>query len=271
MIFKKMGLMFDKHAQLPTAIVLGDRIRIYYSSRVDGKSLIYYFEVDANFPDRILFIGEECVLSCGKRGCFDDSGVMPSSILKIGNELWMYYSGWNCDKGLVPYGHGIGLAKCELNKSEFVRISDGPIIDRSIFNPYLCNSPYVNNNCGFWNMLYCSGTGWSNNFPKYIIRKASSIDGLSWILNCDSLIGDSNEDAVSRPWMFKDSIWYSSRKENTNYKIKSTGEILLEDKTFEWESDMNCYPCIIEYGSRVYMFYNGNGYGASGIGWAELK
>jgi hypothetical protein len=37
----------------------------------------------------------------------------------------------------------------------------------------------------------------------------------------------------------------------------------------EWDSDMVCYPYLHSSGGRHWLFYNGNGYGASGIGWAE--
>ena len=33
---------------------------------------------------------------------------------------------------------------------------------------------------------------------------------------------------------------------------------------------MLCYPALVNYGDRVYMFYNGNDYGKTGFGYAEL-
>ena len=39
----------------------------------------------------------------------------------------------------------------------------------------------------------------------------------------------------------------------------------------DWESEMTCYPWVVDYQDRTYMFYNGNGYGETGIGWAELR
>ena len=34
---------------------------------------------------------------------------------------------------------------------------------------------------------------------------------------------------------------------------------------------MICYPNIVEANNKVYMFYNGNGFGKSGFGVAELE
>ena len=38
-----------------------------------------------------------------------------------------------------------------------------------------------------------------------------------------------------------------------------------------WDSDMICYPHIVAVGNKYYMFYNGNGFGRSGFGYAELE
>ncbi len=35
-----------------------------------------------------------------------------------------------------------------------------------------------------------------------------------------------------------------------------------------WDSEMVTYPAVIDDGARLHMFYNGNDYGRSGIGYA---
>jgi hypothetical protein len=37
-----------------------------------------------------------------------------------------------------------------------------------------------------------------------------------------------------------------------------------------WESEMVEYPYLVSHRDSTYMFYNGNGYGKSGIGLAQL-
>jgi hypothetical protein len=32
---------------------------------------------------------------------------------------------------------------------------------------------------------------------------------------------------------------------------------------------MQTYPLVIQIGTKKYLFYNGNGFGKTGIGWAE--
>ena len=37
-----------------------------------------------------------------------------------------------------------------------------------------------------------------------------------------------------------------------------------------WDSQMMSYPNVIKYNSKLYMFYNGNGFGQTGFGYAVL-
>jgi hypothetical protein len=38
-----------------------------------------------------------------------------------------------------------------------------------------------------------------------------------------------------------------------------------------WDSSMTCYPFVTAFDDRVHLFYNGNGFGRSGIGYAQLE
>jgi len=38
-----------------------------------------------------------------------------------------------------------------------------------------------------------------------------------------------------------------------------------------WDSEMICYPCVFEHLGKIYMLYNGNGYGKTGFGLAVLE
>ena len=42
-------------------------------------------------------------------------------------------------------------------------------------------------------------------------------------------------------------------------------------KKEKWENQMHCYPHVIKFKKNLYMFYNGNNYGKSGIGLAKLN
>jgi hypothetical protein len=38
-----------------------------------------------------------------------------------------------------------------------------------------------------------------------------------------------------------------------------------------WDSKMIAYPCVLEADGRRLLFYNGNGFGQDGFGWAEWE
>jgi len=38
-----------------------------------------------------------------------------------------------------------------------------------------------------------------------------------------------------------------------------------------WDSTMTCYPFVLSFDGRTVMFYNGNGFGSTGFGYAVLE
>jgi len=276
----KKGLIYNHPAQLPTVQVLGDTLRIFYSRRENNKSRIHAFETDL---EQIL--DDYPVLDLGERGCFDDSGVMPSCIATVDGRTALYYTGWNIDKGDVPYGHGIGLALLEDGK--FERYSKGPILDRTPNTPFLVNSPYVLKLDSYL-MWFCNGVGWDGNFPMYNIQCAKSDDGINWSV-LDSKPYPYGY-ACSRPCVVCEDgknarMWFGRKNKHSAYQIEMSyayepwkpynqwisvaSDIVKSSEG--WDSEMISYPCIVKYKGRTLMFYNGNGFGESGIGYMELK
>ena len=39
----------------------------------------------------------------------------------------------------------------------------------------------------------------------------------------------------------------------------------------DWDSDMQCYPHVFEFGGSIYLLYNGNEFGRYGFGLAVLE
>lgn len=121
---------------------------------------------------------------------------------------------------------------------------------------------------------------------SYHIRYADSDDGLNWRRLGRVCIDfqAQNEYAISRPSVVRDPdmyrMWYSHR--GAGYRIgyaESDDGVVWTRKDEEagidvslegWDSEMIEYPCVFDHGARRYMLYNGNGYGATGIGLAEL-
>ena len=63
---------------------------------------------------------------------------------------------------------------------------------------------------------------------------------------------------------------YAESEDGTNWKRKD--EIVgISISSSGWDSEMIEYPYILNHENNLYMFYNGNGYGESGIGLAVLE
>ena len=285
------------HAQLPTPhLVSEERLRIYFSSRDEqGRSRIGVVEVDPDQPAAMQALHHSPVLDLGRRGTFDDSGVMPSSLVDAGGRLHLYYVGWT--RGVsVPYGNAIGLAISTDAGTTFTRAFEGPVVDRDRDEPFSTLTCSVLRESGTWRMWYTSTTGWIDVRgvfePIYVIKYAESEDGVAWRReNVTCIEPRSPLEANGRPWVLRDGatyrMWYSYRgvdgyrdDPNNSYRIgyaeSSDGlswqrrdEVVgIELSESGWDSEMIAYPSIYEHRDTKHLLYNGNGFGASGIGHA---
>jgi len=90
------GSWRDNSALTPTLLDMGSNVlRIYVGMRDSlGVSRIGYIDVSKNNPSEVLKISENPVLDVGEKGCFDDNGVILGDVLRVGEEIWMYYVGF---------------------------------------------------------------------------------------------------------------------------------------------------------------------------------
>jgi len=305
----KKGLIFkvDKnfewmqsHSQVPTVDIVNDKIwRIYFSTRDSkNRSNISYFEVEAGNPTNIIYVHDKPILPLGKIGTFDDCGLMPSWIISHKGLKYLYYIGWTV-RNTVPYHNSIGLAISYDNGKTFEKFSEGPIFSPTHKEPYFTGSSCVLIDNNIWKNWYLSCTKWEiiNGKPEpfYHIKYAESKDGINWDRNGIVAIDyKSDEEAgIVKASVLKEGnkfkMWYSSRfaEEYRNDKEKSyrigyaesyngTNWTRIDDKVgiymseTGWDSEMMAYPHVLDYNEQKYMFYNGNGFGKSGIGFAVL-
>ena len=95
-----------------------------------GISRIKYIDVKEDNPSEIVHISERVSLNIGKPGCFDDNGMILGDIVRIKNELWMYYVGFqHVEK--VKFCAFSGLAISDDNGESFQRYSEVPVMDRT--------------------------------------------------------------------------------------------------------------------------------------------
>lgn len=279
-----------------------DILRVYFSSRDDlGRCKPSYLDLDANNPSKILNILDRPILDLGDPGTFDDCGIMPTWVIKDKNEFYLYYIGWNV-RNTVPYHNSIGLASSS-DGHLFNKKFHGPIIQRNHLEPYFNGSACILKDNGVFKMWYLSCTKWEeiNNKkePFYNIKYAESFDGIIWKRNNITCIDflNNNEGGISRPSVIIENgiykMWYSYRGKtnyrqnediNQSYRIGYAESLdgitwkRLDDSSLsldisrdsEWDNFMLEYPCVIDVKGKRYMFYNGNGFGETGFGYAVL-
>jgi len=289
MTFKNLGLIFGpdhtfewqkSHAMLPTPYKLEKNLfRIFYGSRnSENQSHIDFFDFNTKTLDVCNSIHPHPVLKPGRLGSFDDNGVLPSCVLEVDNEIFMYYIGFK-PGGTTRMDLFGGLAISSDYGLSFSRWSESPIIERSRINPFINTAPWVIKIKSIFVMYYVAGVEWVNpNLPRYNIQIATSDDGKTWERNGVVAIDfEGNENALARPFVFfsknKYIMWFSAKGENYSPCIAESHD------GFNWSrisapnievisglnDEMTCYPVCIQDENKIFVLFNGNNYGERGV------
>jgi len=274
------------HAMIPTPEPLGGGlVKVYFSGRNDdNQSHIGWAVIDLTTPDKILEFSSEPVLTPGQLGCFDDNGVTPSCIIRDGDEVRLYYIGWNPGVTVRMHLFG-GLAISRDNGRSFERWSRAPIIERCPTDPYLNTAPWVVKADNEWRMYYVSGTEWVHkDLPRYNIKLARSQDGKTWVRDGHVCIdfATANENALARPYVIHENdvwkMWFAHKGDAYKFGYAESYDGISWERRDDfagiiptpntWDSDMVEYGAVVKYEGQRFMFYNGNNYGYGGIGLA---
>ena len=310
MDWQKKGLIFvpsteswmHTYAQVPTPLIFDDYIRVYFGCRPKTDdplpiSQIAYVDVDRKNPAQVLRVAEAPVLVLGGKGCFDEFGLHPLSIVRNKEEIWLYYVGWTRMVS-VPFNRAIGLAVSRDSGDSFNRYGKGPVVGATHNEPFLQQGPSVKIINNIWHMWYLTGLDWIEHQGRmeaiYQIMHATSNDGIYWNRDGQPVMPTIVENechagqaVIERAGKYH--MWFSYRRgldfrnAEGGYRLGyATSTDLIEwqrDDTKAgidvsengWDSEMICYPNIIECDGRTLMFYSGNYFGRDGFGYAELK
>jgi hypothetical protein len=282
------------HAANPFAEKVSDAVyKIYFTCRnKDNSSHIGYVLVDFDDDFKVLDISSRPVLSPGEPGIFDDSGVAMGFLVNVGDRKFLYYLGWNL-KVTVPWLNTIGLAVWNDEKEAFEKYSRAPVMDRSNEDPFSISYPSVLFEEGKYRMWYGSNLKWGKTQDEmaHVIKYAESEDGIKWNRNDLVHIGleHPNEYALSKPFVIRSGhlykMWYSYRANGDigTYRIgyadspdghmwtRKDDQAGIDVSAEGWDSEMISYPFVFDHKGETYMLYNGNGYGKTGFGIAQLK
>jgi predicted GH43/DUF377 family glycosyl hydrolase len=314
--WKKLGRVFNpatdgvgpwmrEFAQCPTPFLLDERtLRVFISCRParDGEAMYVshpaYVDLDRSDPTRLLRVSPKPLLPLGGMGAFDEFGVMPCSVVRRGETLYMYYTGWT-RMSSVPYTVGIGVAVSHDGGESFERIGDGPVLGLTLNEPYLVNSPAVKIIDELWHMWYLTGTGWLRTQgrpePTFHVVHATSTDGIHWRRDGKPVLRAGSEDecqdiflpfhhgerwhavfAHRKPLGFRTDpasmyrLGYASSTDLVHWdRDDNRAGISVEDSG--WDSQMLCSTQVVDVDGRMLMFYCGNEIGRWGFGIAELN
>lgn len=311
--FERRGLIFDPvgrskwmqhYAQVPVPIQISpDRLKIFFTCRPqpdeDGNFISHIASVDVNPHqlDEILHVSPEPVLSLGGIGDFDEHGIHPVGAIHRNDEIWLYFQGW--ERGYsIPYRTSLGLAISQDNGKSFKKIGKGPIMSRTVSEPYLENGHFVFEGENGLQMVYATCNEWvltnGKKEPVYFLTQAFSEDGINWQRNGNQIIDSRYEiEASGRPTVMKLNsayhLWFCYR-DVMNFRGNSSGGYKIGYAWSEdgvtwtrndalsgivqpdegWDSQMQAYPYIFKAENRLILFYNGNEFGKYGIGYAEM-
>lgn len=270
--------------------VTGQDIALLYSPRdARGRAHVARAHVKVTSTGELETVGHdlEPVLSPGRLGAFDDSGVTMSCLVDGDDATHLYYTGWMLGV-TVPFYFYAGLAIRPHGERDFKRVSAAPILERSAIDPYLTASPWVLREDDRWRMWYVACTNWEvvdgevRHF--YHLRYAESSDGIHWLREGRVAIdfADDGEYAISRPCVIREQgrfrMWFAARGDHYRLGYAESTDGMnwdrddsragLETSDQGWDAEMVAYPTVFDACNLRYMLYNGNGYGRSGIGYA---
>lgn len=290
--FNNFNSYFYKSAMIPIPVVKKDYVRFYIAGQ--SKSDVgypTYIDCDINDFSNILRIGEKPLFDVGFPGTFDQDGCVPLSVVELpNNKAYMYYVGFELGTK-ARYRMLTGLAIAE-DGENFKRYSDVPILERVDNEALFRCGPFVMLENGIFRMWYVAGNSWSviegKALPNYTINYLESSDGIHWDGKSKVCIDieNENEHGFGRPYIIKHNglykmfycirikklgyrLGYAESKDGINWHRKDN-EINFDVANKGWDAEVLAYPAVTKINGNWYMFYNGNGMGKSGFGYAEL-
>lgn len=314
--WRKQGKLFDprdyslpcgcvEYAQAPQALVNEDYIRIYFSTRSRDSQTTWLSHICSIDCDRalsnVVAVSRNEVVSLGGLGDFDEHGIFPMNVLRVGNRIHGYTGGIHRMKS-VPIDGAIGLVISENGGESFARIGPGPVLAATLHEPFLIADPFTSIIDGTFHMWYIFGVRWMKDpdtgRPErvYKIGHATSGDGIHWKKEGRKVITDKIDEnecqAMPTVFHYNDSFHmlfcyrnaFNFKKGDANsyrlgYAVSSDCREWMRDDAAAgiglseagWDCEMMCYPHVVKVDGSVYLLYNGNEFGRRGFGVAVLE
>jgi hypothetical protein len=280
------------HCQAPAPILISESIiRVFFGAwDANGISRVNYVDVDSEDPGKVLYVSDEPVLDLGQPGTFDENGIVPMGVGRVGDKIHLYYTGFQLGHKVSYYMMG-GVAVSHDNGQTFRRVSGAPMLDRSDEGLTTRGGPTIICENNVVKMWYSAGTKFEDiggkPRPTYDIFYQESFDGL-----CAKSMGSlclkydrETEHGLGRPQVSKVNGKYvmfhtvRTRDMRYNFGCALSDDGLHWDRVPHgidfsdngWDSKMMYFPYLIQSKGKSFLFYNGNNFGETGFGYAELE
>ncbi|WP_436399661.1 hypothetical protein [Roseobacter sp. S98] len=283
------------HAANPLPVLLqGNVFRIFFSARdIQNRSSVGAIDFDL-VARRLVTVHSEPFFKHGDQGSFFADGVSIGNCYEADGQVYMLFMGWQAPND----GHWRGdIGRISVNDDLQLTLdgsTDYPFMASDAEDPISLSYPWVlpGPKQGF-DMWYGSTISWTsgNDEMVHVIKHASSEDGHAWKRNGIAVpFQEGVAQAFSRPSVIRKAdgsleMWFSYRSgTGTPYRIGyaqsfdhgQTWKLALNFAGLSvsehgWDSEMIEYPYVFEHNGQMYMLYNGNGYGKTGIGLAILE
>ncbi len=291
---KKYNNWIYQGAMIPTPIFLNEKIIRVFLTFLDKKGIgrTGYVDLDKNNLTKVLEVSPNPVFEIGEPGTFDENGSLTCSVVKVPDSgFYFYYAGFELGTQ-IRYRLLTGLAVTNRN-FELKKKYKTAILERSDEELLFRGGPFCMYDNGVFKMWYVAGSGWTEidckQMPVYEIKYLESSDGINWENEGTKCIKieKSNEHGFGRPYVIKHAgiykMFYSIRIKHKGYRlgyaesndgiewIRKDNKMNLDISKDDFDNEIICYSSVIEINGKLVMFYNGNGFGKTGFGYALLE
>lgn len=278
------GPLARTHVMLPTPHVMADRVRVFFAScDADQRGRVFSADFAPEPPFPLIGRSAGPVLDLGPPGAFDCDGANPSQALVHEGRLLLFYIGWRRGPAEAPYTLIAGLAASDDEGATFTRLKT-PLLPPRPGERLFRTAPFVRRDANRWRLLYIGGdrfipAGAGRALPVYSLMALESDDLLAWDGPGRELIApdvEVGEVGFGRPVVWEGRLFVSLRTRAGYALMEGPADFApgarpslapVIPPPFEpWESEMTCFgaPCAV--GAHELLFYNGDGYGRSGLG-----
>ena len=283
--------------------ITDELLEIYITGRSDdNKSRIGIAKVKIHSDHTLecVNIDRNPIFDVGETGLFDEAGVSYPWLINDDTDEYMFYVGWSRSSE-TGFQNFLGVARRRLNacRPEFDRVFNVPVLDRCHDEPFGTGSCCISRQGDRWVMLYTSFLDWENKNkiskyhknmqPSYLLKVALSKDLLNWERTGQTPIKfEGEEHIIGKPmYMFSSKsqdaeLWFSVRgeaykigyasgKDIYNLKRLAMNNLILDPPPSigDWDYETQEYAFVIDVNCKKLVFYNGNEYGKTGLGYGE--